>query len=75
MKILISEIEFSWEEEGLDYNCLDLPEELEICVTDVDMDDIEGEIYEYLYDRYGSYETPDNEYIFLTVEGFKYRVL
>ena len=29
MKIKVYDIEFTWEEDGLDYNCLNLPDEIE----------------------------------------------
>lgn len=77
--VKITDIQFSWDEDenyGLDYNGLDLPDELELEIKDVDdeadYDAVDDFIHDYLCDKYCMSETPDYNIIDINVDGFEF---
>jgi hypothetical protein len=78
-KVKITDIQFSWDEDennGLDYNCLDLPDDLELEIKDVDdeaeYDAVYDFLHDYLCDKYSMDETPDYDIININVDGFEF---
>jgi len=87
MKIKVYDIEFTWEEDGLDYNCLNLPDEIEfntdyiVNILDIfnesreyDEELLRDFIFSYIDEECGCRDDYEGNPIYITLEDFKFDV-